>query len=332
MTQRFAAILSAGDAIRQSLFGSKVWARSFPSQPVRFISPFPTGSGPDVIARTVTERLGASWKQPVEIDAEPGDNGFLAAGMVKKAAPTGYELLIADVGHLSISPSVFKNLPYDPKADFAPIGGLYRTSLFIMVGAKSPIHSVKDLIAAAVAKRGKITYGSSSVAGPQHLGAAQVEAVTGTNMLHVPFQEYSALYQAVSTGEVDWVMGSLAGAGSLLRAGKLRLVAIADNVRSTVFPDIPTFEQSGGRKNVMVRSWVVVMAPKRTPVAVVMVLNRSLANVFEQPEVIEKFASLGIMPFTITPAALASFIENETIFYAHMVRRTGANTACADRQ
>lgn len=331
MTQRFAAFLSAGDAIRQSLFGAKASAPLFPSQPVRFISPFPSGSGPDVIARMVAERLGASWKQPVVIDAQPGDNGFLAAGVVKKGAPTGYDLLIADVGHLSISPSVFKNLPYDPKADFAPVGGLYGTSLFIMVGAKSPIHSVKDLVAAAVAKRGKITYGSSSVGGPQHLGAAQVEAVTGTKMLHVLFQEYSALYQAVSTGEVDWVMGSLASAGPLLPAGKLRLVAVADNVRSTVFPDVPTFEQSGSRKNVIVRSWVVVMAPKRTPAAVVMALNRSLANVLEQPEVVEKFASLGIMPYAITPAALASLIESETIFYSRMVRRTGVNTDCADR-
>ena len=331
MTHRFAAFLSAGDAIRQSLFGAKALALSFPSQPVRFISPFPTGSGPDDIVRMVAERLASRWKQPVVIDAQPGDNGFLAVGVVKKAAPTGYDLLVADVGHLSISPSVFKNLPYDPKADFAPIGGLYRTSLFIMVGAKSPIHSAKDLIAAAVAKRGKITYGSSSVGGPQHLGAAQVEAVTGTKMLHVPFQEYSALYQAVSTGEVDWVMGSLASAGSLLRSGKLRLLAVADNVRSTVFPDVPTFEQSGGRKNVMVRSWVVVMAPEKTPAAVVMVLNRSLVNVLEQPDVVEKFASFGCMPYTITPAALASLIEKETIFYADMVRRTGANTDCADR-
>lgn len=329
MTQRFSALVAVGDTIRHSLFGAKAGLQSFPERPVRFISPFSEGSGPDLIAHIVGDCLAASWKQPVVIDALPGDNGFLAAGMVKQAAPTGHDLLIADVGHLSISPSVFKNLPYDPKADFAPVGGLYRTSFFVMVGAESPIRTVKDLVAAAAANRDKITYGSNSVGGPMHLGAALVESVTGTRMSHVPFQDISELYMAVSTGAVDWAMGTLGSAGPLLRAGKLRLLAVADNVRSAVFPDVPTFEQSGGRKNVVVRSWAVLMAPKGTPAAIVTSLNRSLKVALEQAEVVEKYAALGYVPYAITPAALASLIESETVFYAQMVRRTGANTNCA---
>lgn len=331
MTQPFAAFAAVGDSIRHGLFGAKDWAPSFPGQPISLISPFSEGSGPDIVARIVGERLGAAWKQPVVIDPRPGDNGFVAAGAVKQAAPTGYNLLVADVGLLSISPSIFKRLPYDPKEDFAPVGGLYRTSIFIVVGAQSPIHSVKDLIAAAAANRGKITYGSNSVGGPLHLGAAQVESVTGTKMLHVPFQDMSLLYQAVSTGKVDWAMGSFGSAGPLLRAGKLRLVAVADKARSAVFPDLPTFEQSGGRKNVTVRSWVAVMAPKRTPAAIVSKLNRGLNDVLGQAEVAEKLAALGYEPYTIAPAELAGFIESETVFYSHMVRRTGANAECADR-
>ena len=269
--------------------------------------------------------------QPVVVDPRPGDNGFVAASAVKQAAPTGYDLWVADVGHLSISPSIFKDLPYDPKADFAPVGGLYRTSFFIVVGAASPIHTVKDLVAAAAANRGKIRYGSNSVGGPLHLGAAQVEAVTGTKMQHVPFQEFTQLYQAVATGEIDWAMGSVANVTPLLRAGKLRLVAVADNVRSAVFPEIPTFEESGGRKNVVVRTWVVLMAPKSTPAAIVTALNRSLDKVLEQPEVVEKFAAFGCVPYTMAPIELAGLIKSQTVFYADMVRRTGANADCADR-
>ncbi|RZJ03524.1 MAG: tripartite tricarboxylate transporter substrate binding protein [Haliea sp.] len=300
-------------------------AQTFPAQPVRLISPFPAGSGPDVIARIVGERLSAGWKQPVVIDARPGANGFLAAGAVKQAAPSGYDLLVADVGHLAISPSLFRNLPYDPKADFVPVGGVYRTSFFIVVGANSPIHSVRDLMAAAAAAPGKITYGSNSVGGPLHLGAAQVENVTGTKMLHVPYKEISQLYLAVSTGEIDWAMGSLASAGPLLKAGKLRLLAVADSVRSQAFPNVPTFEEAGGPKSVVVRSWVALMAPKGTPAATVASLNRSLNDVLRQPEVVDKFSTFGFVPYPMAPAGVSSLVESETVFYADMVRRTGAS-------
>ena len=322
MKKRSAILLFAG--IGLGLMASQSWAQSFPNQAVRIISPFPAGSGPDVVARIVGERLTASWKQPVVIDARPGANGFLAAGAVKQASPTGYDLLIADVGHLAISPSLFKKLPYDPKADFVPIGGIYRTSFFVVVGANSPIRTVKDLITAA-GTPGKMTYGSNSVGGPLHLGAAQVEAATGTKMVHVPYKEISQLYAAVSTGEIDWAMGSIASAGPLMRAGKLRFIAVADGTRSPSLPNVPTFEESGGPKSVIARSWVAMVAPKGTPPAVVETLNRSLNDVLRQPELVEKLSTFGFMPDPTTPAALAALIDSETVVYADMVKRTGAS-------
>lgn len=304
---------------------SPVGAQQFPSQSVRIISPFPAGSGPDVVARMVGERLGAAWKQPIVIDPRPGANGFIAVGAVKQASATGYDLLLADVGHLAISPSLFKKLPYDPKADFAPVGGVYRTSFFVVVGANSPIKTAKDLIAVAAATPGKITYGSNSIGGPLHLGAAQVEAASGTKMLHVPYKEISQLYAAVSTGEVDWAMGSIASAGPLLKAGKLRFIAIADDARAPSMPNVPTLEESGGPKGVKARTWVVMMAPKATPAAVVDSLNKSLNDVLAQPEIAEKFANFGFVPYAITPATLGSLIDNDTVVYADMVKRTGAS-------
>lgn len=300
-------------------------AQTFPAQAVRIISPFPTGSGPDVVARIVSERLTAGWKQSVVVDSRPGANGFIAAGAIKQAPPTGYDLLLADVGHLAISPSLFKKLPYDPKTDFVPVGGVYRTSFFIAVAANSPFQSPKDLITAAAAKPGKVSYGSNSVGGPLHLGAAQIEAATGTKMLHVPYKEISQLYAAVSTGEVDWAMASLASAGPLLRAGKLRFIAIADSSRSSNLPNVPTMEESGGPKGIEARTWVVLMAPKGTPATVAEALNKSLNDVLKQPEVAEKFAGFGFAPFTTTPAALSTLIERDTVAYAEMVKRTGAS-------
>ena len=323
MSKRFGIFLAAG--IGLGMLASQSWAQTFPTQPVRIISPFPAGSGPDVIARIVGEKLNASWKQSVIVDSRPGANGFLAATAVKQAAPTGYDLLMADVGHLSISPSLFKKLPYDPKADFVPVGLLYRTSFFIAVGANSPYRTAKDLISAAAAAPGKLSYGSNSVGGPLHLGAAQLEAATGTKMLHVPYKEISQLYAAVSTGEVDWAMASIASAGALLKAGKIRFIAVADDARAASMPNVPTLEESGGPKSVKARTWVGLLAPKGTPAAVVTALNKGLNDVLNQPDVIERLATFGFVPDPVTPAAFASLIDSETVVYAEVVKRTGAS-------
>ena len=323
MSKRFGIFLAAG--IGLGMLASQSWAQTFPTQPVRIISPFPAGSGPDVIARIVGEKLNASWKQSVIVDSRPGANGFLAATAVKQAAPTGYDLLMADVGHLSISPSLFKKLPYDPKADFVPVGLLYRTSFFIAVGANSPYRTAKDLISAAAAAPGKLSYGSNSVGGPLHLGAAQLEAATGTKMLHVPYKEISQLYAAVSTGEVDWAMASIASAGPLLKAGKIRFIAVADDARAASMPNVPTLEESGGPKSVKARTWVGLLAPKGTPAAVVTTLNKGLNDVLNQPDVIERLATFGFVPDPVTPAAFASLIDSETVVDAEVVKRTGAS-------
>ncbi len=323
MKQTIAAMtVAAGMSL--SMVGGQALAQTFPTQPVRVISPFPAGSGPDAIARIIGEKLTTTWKQSVVVDARPGANGFLAANAVKAAPPTGYDLLLADVGHLAISPSLFKKLPYDPKADYVPVSGVYKTSFFIAVGVNSPIKSVRDLMAAASVP-GKITYASNSIGGPLHLGAAQIEAATNTKMVHVPYKEISQLYAAVSTGEVDWALASIASAGPLLRAGKVRFIAIADTTRSANMPDVPTFEQAGGPKPVVANTWVALMAPKGTAAPVTSALNRSINDVLRLPDVAEKFSAFGFVPWVTTPADIAKTIDADTIANAALVRRTGAS-------
>ncbi len=317
--------LGLGAALGLAIVSGHAVAQTFPTQPVRIISPFPAGAGPDVVARIVGEKMNASLKQSVIVDPRPGANGFIAANAVKQAAPTGYDLFLADLGHLAINPSLFKKLPYDPKADFVPVGGVYRASFFIAVGANSPYKTAKDLISAAAASPGKLTYGSNSVGSPLHLGSAQLESATGTKMLHIPFKELSQMYAAISTGDVDWGMATIGSAGPLLRAGKLRFIAIADDTRSAVLPDVPTLEESGGPKGVATRSWVSLVAPKGTPAAVIEVLNRSLNDALKQPDVIEKMAGIGFVPLAITPQALSALIDSDTRVYAEIVKRSGAS-------
>ncbi len=322
MKRRSLALLAAGFGLGPAAPVS--WAQSFPARPVRIISPFSAGSGPDALTRIVADKLAAILKEAVVVDPRPGGSGFLAAIAVKLAAPTGYDLFLADVGHLAISPALFKKLPYDPKSDFVPVGGMFRTTFFIMVGANSSIRTVKDLVTAA-ATPGKVTYGSTAIGGPPHLGAAQLEAASGTRMTHVTYKDVSQLNIGVSNGEIDWTMSTLATAGPLLKAGKVRFIAIADETRSVSLPDVPTVEESGGPKGVQARSWVALMAPKGTPAAVVNLLNQSLNEVLRQPEVVARFESVGFMPYPLAPAALASLIDSDSLTYAAIVKRTGAS-------
>lgn len=246
MKRRSLAILAAG--IGLGLTAPLGSAQSFPTKSVRIISPFSSGGGPDAVARLIGEKLTARWKQSVVVDARPGGSGFLAAVAAKQAAPTGYDLFLADVGHLAINPALFKKLPYDPKSDFVPVGGLLHTSFFIVVGTNSPFLTVKDLIACAAASPGKVTYGSPSVGGPPHLGAAQLETASGTKMTHAPYKEISQLNMAVATGEVDWTMGSPASLGPLLKTGKVRFLAVADDTRSASLPNVPTWKSLVARR------------------------------------------------------------------------------------
>lgn len=320
--RRTVVALAAGSALGLGTMPALA-QQNFPSQTVKLISPFPAGSGPDVVARIVGEKIGAALKQAVVVDARPGANGFLAMGAGKTAAPSGHDLLLADVGHLSVAPSLFKSLPYDPKGDYVTVGGLYRVTFYMVVGMDSPHKTVKDLIAAAAANPGKMNYGSNSVGGPLHLGAAQIEAISGTKMTHVVYKEISQLYTAVATGEIDWAIGSLASAGPLLKAGKLRLLAIADHARSALQPSVPTFEEAGGGQPIAVRSWVAVLAPKGTPAANVDAINRALNDALRQPDVVEKLAGFGFVPYVATPAAISALIDSEAVVYADLVKRIG---------
>jgi tripartite-type tricarboxylate transporter receptor subunit TctC len=306
-------------------FAPSAIAQNFPERPLRITSPFPAGSGPDAVMRMVAEKMSASLKQPVLIDTKPGANGFIAVEAVKRMPPNGYELLLADVGHIAINPSLFKKLPYDPDKDLAPVSGLYRTAFFIAVGADGPIKSVKDLIAAASAAPGKVTYGSNSVGGPLHLGAAQFEAATGTRMLHVPYKEMSQLYGSVATGDVTWGMASIASAGPLLSGGKLRFLAIADKTRSPALPNVPTLEEAGGPKGVEATTWVGLFAPKGTPAAIVNTLNQAVVAALKQEDIAQRMATFGFNAYPVGPAQLAEVIRADTPRYAELVKRTGAS-------
>lgn len=291
-----------------------------PVGPVRITSAFATGSGPDAVARLIAEKLGAKWRVPVVVDPKPGAAGVLAINAVKRAPPTGNDLVVVDVGNLSINPLIFKNLAYDPERDLTPVAILYKTAFFITVAADGPIRSVKDLLNAAAAP-GKVSYGSNAVGGPLHLGGARLEGALGVQMLHVPYKETSQLYAAVSTGEVTWAYGSIATAGPLVRGGKLRFLAVADRTRSPALPDVPTLEEAGGPKGVDALTWVALMAPQGTPPAITNEINKAVVEVLALPDVKERLAAFGFFASPGSTQQVVDLMRSDRSRYAEVLKR-----------
>jgi len=297
----------------------------FPVRPVRMISPFPVGSGPDVVSRLLGERLSKVWQQPVIVDPRPGANGFIALEAGKRASATGHELIVADVGHLAINPSLFNTIPYDPQRDFVPVSGLYQGDFFMLVSSQSAIQDVAGLIVAAQKAPEAVSYGSWAVGSTGHLGAAQVEAAAGVRMLHAPYKDTGQLYAAVANGEITWALGSYGTTAPLIQAGKLRVLAVADLVRSPVLPDVPTVAEAGGPAGLQASSWVALLAPAGTSATTVRTISNAVRAVLEDPDVIARLATLGFVPLVGDGDAVNAWVARDSQRYAELIQRTGAS-------
>ncbi|MGE0329195.1 MAG: Bug family tripartite tricarboxylate transporter substrate binding protein [Ramlibacter sp.] len=295
-------------------------AQTVTTAPTRITSTLPVGSGPDTVARLVAEKLTARWKQPVVVDAKPGGAGVVAINAMKNLPPTGNELVLADVGNLSINPLIFKNLRYDPERELVPVALMFRTAFFLVVGTGSKLRSVRDLIDASRNAQ-QLTYGSNAVGGPIHLASAQLESAIGATMAHVAFKETSQLYVSVSTGEVDWAFGSIATVLPLLKAGRVRLLAVADRARSSAAPDVPTLAEAGGPPNLDAFAWNGFFAPAGTPRDVVLDINKAVIDALAQPDVAEKLATFSFTPQALTPQQLGELMRSDRARYAEVLKR-----------
>lgn len=296
-------------------------AQSVTTAPTRITTAFSTGSGPDVVARLIADKLSARWKQPVVVDSKPGGAGAVAINAVKNRPPTGNDLVVADVGNLSINPLVFKRLSYDPEKDLTPVALTFKTAFFIVVPAQSKIKNIKDLIAAAHAEPVGLTYASNAVGGPVHLASAQLAAALGVPMRHVAYKEAGIMTAAIATGEVDFAFLSIATLAPMLQAGKVRLLAIADRGRSPAAPDVPTLEEAGGPKALDAFAWNAIMAPAGTPAAVVNEINHSINDALAQPDVREKLAAMSFTISPMTAAQVSELMRIERAKYVEILKR-----------
>ena len=316
-----AAALLAVSLPRLAAAQASAPATDWPTRPVRILTPFPAGAGPETVARVVAEKLSKKWGKPVIVENKPGANGFIAIDAFKRGATDGHDLIQLDNAHLVIYPHLFKKLPYDPVKDFDPIAPLFKAYFFVGVSANSKYKTVGDIVADAKAHPGALNYGSWSVGNPVHLGAAQLEAMTQTQMTHVVYKETSMLYTAVANGELNFALGTMATAGPLQRAGKIRFIAITSPKRHPAFPDVPTVAESGGPAGYEATGWTTIAAPRGLPKAVQERIQRDIEAALAEPDIRERYVTFGYDVFPTTKEQYMGFISAESAKYAALIKR-----------
>jgi tripartite-type tricarboxylate transporter receptor subunit TctC len=293
----------------------------WPTKNITLITAFAPGSGPDATLRVVAEKLGKQWGKNVLVENRPGGGGLIAMEAVRRAAPDGYTLLQLDSEHLSAVPHLYKQRGSDMVKNFEPVASIFQTTFLVAVAADSKFKSLGDIVAAAKAEPGRITYGSWGVGSPGHLGGELLELQTGIKMQHVPFKEVSQLYPAVGSGDVSWSLGTLPSSSGAYKAGKLRYVAVAAKKRLPQLPEVPTAAESGGPADFNVDAFVVLVAPKGLPPAVRAKVGESMAKVLAEPDVRQRFDTFAFEPIHWSPEEITRRAEAKSKIYGELVKR-----------
>jgi len=305
-----------------SFFSLPAQAQEFPSKPVRVTSPFPVGSGPDVVVRMLSEKLQSYWSQSVVVDTKAGANGVIAIDQTKRSNPDGHDLLILDNGHATIIPNLYKKLSYDVDRDLAPITLVMSVPFFVTTASDGPIKSVSDLISASKAKPGAISYGTPFIGSPAHLGSALFESMSATKMINTPFKETSQLFTSVANGNVTWALGTFATTGPFVRSGKLKLLAVGAPKRSSSAPDVPTVDEEAKFSGFEVISWVGLFAPIGTPPTTLDKINRDFARALNETDIRQKMMSMGIEATPSSRGDFSKVINQDTKKYGDLIKST----------
>jgi tripartite-type tricarboxylate transporter receptor subunit TctC len=299
------------------------WSQSYPSRPIKVIIPFPPGGPTDVLGRIVAQKLGERLGQNFVIDNKPGASGMIGADMVAKSAPDGYTLLVNASLHV-INPSLYEKSRYDAISDFAPLSNLADVPLVLVVSAKMPINTVKELIAWVKASKTPINFASSGNATAPHLAGEAFKVAAGIeNMQHVPYKGSSPALTDLLGGQVQLMFDSLPSSQPFIKAGTLKAIAVTTQRRSSALPNIPTIAESG-LPGFNFSTWYGMWAPASTPPAIVEKLSTEINQITRLPEVREKFLALGAEPVGNTAEEFSTFNKSELVKWARIVRQSGA--------
>ena len=292
---------------------------NYPSRPIRFIVPFVAGGPSDVLSRLLGQKLTESWGQTVVIDNRGSAGGIVGFELGAKAAPDGYTLLLANGAWVTINPSVYLKLPYDPLHDFQPITQITSGAYFMVITPSLSAKTVKEFIALAKAKPGGLNFAATGT--NNLLAAEQFNHMAGIKTVAVNYKGTGQAVSAVMSGEVQSFIISPLIAVPQVQAGKLRAIGVTGLKRSPALPDVPTIAETlPGYENI---TWHSVLVPAKTPKPIVAKLSKELMRIIRQQDVHERFSSVGLDAVGSTPEELAALIKKEVVMYAKLVKQIG---------
>jgi tripartite-type tricarboxylate transporter receptor subunit TctC len=294
-------------------------AQTYPARPIRIVVPYPAGGTSDILARSLGEKLTGSLGQPVVVENKPGANGNLGADFVAKSPPDGYTLLLADIGALAISPSVYPNLPFDPVRDFAPVTMVAYSPHILVVNPAVPVNSMQELVALAKSKPGKLNFAISGVGGAPHLAGVEFARRTGVKWEYIPYKGGAQAIADVAGGQADVTLNGMLATYPLVKGGRLKLLAVSSARRMNAIPGVPTIAESG-LPGFETGSWQGVIAPLDTPREIVARLNAEIGRILATPEMRDKLGNQGADVRTNSPDEFAAFIRTEKDKWAKLVK------------
>jgi len=306
-----------------ALWGSALAiAQPYPSKAIRIIVPYPAGGTSDILARALSPGLTATLGQPIVVENKPGSTGNLGADLVAKAPADGYTLLLADIGSLAISPSIFPTLPFDPVKDFAPVVMVAYSPHLLAANPALPVKDVKELIALAKAKPGSLNFAVSGIGGANHLAGVEFAMRTGIKWTYIPYKGGAQAISDVVGGQADVLFNGMLATYPMVQGGKLKALAISSSKRFAAAPSIPTVAESG-LPGFETGSFQGIVAPAGSPPEIVNKLHQTVTKILATPEMQERLANAGAETRAGSPADFGAFIRDEKVRWAKVVKDSG---------
>jgi tripartite-type tricarboxylate transporter receptor subunit TctC len=297
-------------------------AQSYPNKPVKLVAPSTPGDAPDVIARLVADKLSTALGQQFVVENRPGAGGVVGSDYVAKAAPDGYTLIMGNAGSHGINAAVYAKLPYDIQKDFAPVSQIAIAPNVMVINPSVPANSVAEFIAYAKANPGKLSYASGGNGSSAHMSMELFKSMAGIDIQHVPYKGSSPALTDVVSGQVVAFIGNMPPTVPLIKAGKLRALAVTTRSRSALMPELPTIAEAGlpGFETV---AWFGVLAPAATPPDVVNKLSAEIARIAKSPEIRDKLVAMGAEPVGSTPEEFKAVIDRDIAKWKPLAQKVG---------
>ena len=298
-------------------------AQSYPSKPVRIVVPLAPGGSADVDARLVADRLSQALGQQFIVEHRPGAGGAIGVGMVAKAPPDGYTIGVGPQGTMVIAPGLMK-LPFDPLKDLAPLSGMVRSTFLFLTHPNGPFKTVQELI--AYAKSNPVSFGTPNIGSGQHLAGELFNSLTGVRMVHVPYKGSGPAAIDVMGGQIPLAIVGPAGISGLIKAGKLKVIALSDSQPVAAFPEVPSVAKAGVA-GFDATGWLALFGPAALPKDIVARLNAEIVRALNTAEVRDKIVAGGEDPHPTTPEDLRRFVVAETEKWGSVIRNAGLKLA-----